>query len=348
MATFKVSLEKIATSIPHPNADRLSLCTLEGMGFQFVTGRNEFKEGDLVLYYPIDSILPQERIEALNLVGKLAGKEKNRIKTVRLRNAISQGIVEPAYNWPGAPAMALGSDFTTALGVTKWEPDAVSTKNATLLPIGTIGLSVYDIEGADRFPQVVDLLMDTLVQVTEKLEGANLSVTARKDKRTLVGSRNNVIMEDEGKEHPMCKVARDQGLVKAAEEFLVNFRSFGGLPAETSVTIYGEYIGEGVQKNIYNLKGNQIRCFDVKIDGNFKDVVQTNLLWVPVLAQNITLREFLAGRTIQEASNGQSVLAPGTRREGIVIKPMVEQRHPTLGRLILKQRSPEYLAKSDL
>jgi hypothetical protein len=37
-----------------------------------------------------------------------------------------------------------------------------------------------------------------------------------------------------------------------------------------------------------------------------------------------------------------------TRREGIVITPMKEQDDPNVGRLILKMRSPEYLAKSDL
>jgi len=34
-------------------------------------------------------------------------------------------------------------------------------------------------------------------------------------------------------------------------------------------------------------------------------------------------------------------------REGIVIRPMIEQRDERLGRVILKQRSPDYLANSD-
>ena len=59
------------------------------------------------------------------------------------------------------------------------------------------------------------------------------------------------------------------------------------------------------------------------------------------------LREYLNGKTIRYASNGKSVLAD-TKREGIVIKPLIEEFHPILHRLLIKQRSPEYLAGTDL
>lgn len=89
-------------------------------------------------------------------------------------------------------------------------------------------------------------------------------------------------------------------------------------------------------------------------------------LHVPVLAKNVTLREWLAGRTLAEASNGPSVYNPKRLREGIVIKPMTERitivqkpkrenpddpQSPIVDwvqspvRCIVKQRSPKYLAK---
>ena len=59
-----------------------------------------------------------------------------------------------------------------------------------------------------------------------------------------------------------------------------------------------------------------------------------------------TLRTWLKGKTIKEASNGPSTLKPDVRREGIVIKP-VQELYAEFGgrsqRVILKQRSPEYL-----
>jgi RNA ligase (TIGR02306 family) len=340
MSTFKVTVEQITTSVHHPNADRLSLCGLAGLSFQFVTMRDQFKPGDLVVYYPVDSILPTFLIERMGLVGKLAGAERNRVKTVRLRDAISQGLVEPASMI--GPDLQIGADVTELLGVTKWEPDLVSVKNATLVPIGTIGLSPYDIEGAERYQDVVEQLLDVRVQVTEKLEGSNLSVTARLGEPTLVGMRNKLLIEDAGKQHPMCEAARRQGLIIAAESLRNCYTE--------QTTVYGEYLGPGVQSNIYRMTEREIRCFDVRVGDRFLDCERDwppNFRWVPVLAENVTLREFLDGRTVQQASNGASLLG-GVRREGIVIKPMIEMRHPTLGRLIIKQRSPEYLANSDL
>ena len=59
------------------------------------------------------------------------------------------------------------------------------------------------------------------------------------------------------------------------------------------------------------------------------------------------LRDFLKGQTIKQASNGTSMLEINQKREGIVIRPMTEADVEGFGRLILKQRSPEYLAEND-
>ena len=67
---------------------------------------------------------------------------------------------------------------------------------------------------------------------------------------------------------------------------------------------------------------------------------------VPVLSRGATLNDWLAGKTVKEAANGKSTLYDGPR-EGVVITPQQESRHPVIGRMILKQRSPAYLAGSD-
>ena len=69
---------------------------------------------------------------------------------------------------------------------------------------------------------------------------------------------------------------------------------------------------------------------------------------VPVLYHGIVLAKWLGDRTLQDASNGTSVLRTEQIREGIVIKPLREMWDDELGgRLILKQRSPVYLEKTD-
>ena len=73
MSYFGVTVEKIDTAEHHPNADRLDICTLKGMGFQFVTGRDEYKPGESVLYFPVESILPLELQRKMDIEGMLAG-----------------------------------------------------------------------------------------------------------------------------------------------------------------------------------------------------------------------------------------------------------------------------------
>jgi hypothetical protein len=62
---------------------------------------------------------------------------------------------------------------------------------------------------------------------------------------------------------------------------------------------------------------------------------------------DIPLKDWLNGQSIAEASNGPSRITPTLLREGIVIRPMREMREEMIGRLIIKQRSPQYLATSD-
>src|SRR5260221_603855 len=93
MSIFSVSVERIASVWEHANADRLELARLASMSYQFVIAKGSYQVCDLVVYFPIDSLLPASIISALELTGKLAGSEKNRVKTIRLRGVISQGVV---------------------------------------------------------------------------------------------------------------------------------------------------------------------------------------------------------------------------------------------------------------
>jgi len=122
------------------------------------------------------------------------------------------------------------------------------------------------------------------------------------------------------------------------------------------VVVYGEMLGPGIQKNIYKFDKHKVLFFDIMVDRQWFDpekfifAVQGffgNLTSaVPILDVGGPLSRWLGGKTIKEAADGQSVLAD-VLREGIVIKPMKEQMAPTLGRLILKQRSSEYMAKEE-
>ena len=145
MSFFGVTIERIATVKPIPKADLIVVATLEGLAYKFVIGKDSFKPGDYCVYFPIDSLLPPELVEKLGLTGKLSGKEKNRVKTVKLRKQISQGIVGNPSCVPitdASPRVSMSewpSEFLTQeLGVTKYEPPVSSEGNVILksLPDG--------------------------------------------------------------------------------------------------------------------------------------------------------------------------------------------------------------------
>jgi RNA ligase (TIGR02306 family) len=100
MSTFGVTVEFLENIRSHPDADRLELAGLAGCDYQFVIPKGVYKNGDPVLYFPVDAILPEPLLERVGLSGKLGGAKKNRVKTKKIRGAPSQGIVQSVYDFP--------------------------------------------------------------------------------------------------------------------------------------------------------------------------------------------------------------------------------------------------------
>jgi len=352
MSTFKVERTKIASIWKHPNADRLELAKVEGIDLQFVVGKDSYQVGSEVIYFPLDSVLPQELIEYMGMVGKFSGKKHDRISTVKLRKEISQGFVcTTQYIDEYLEKLGIKSpktDLTETLGVTKYDPPEVPCMNGNLVKLPH-GVSVYDIEGVERYPLIAELLMDVPCVISEKMEGMNFSLTVDHEDVIWVNQRNYSIVEVDSGEHMFWKVARREGLIDLARDIKDKYHV-------NQVTLRGELIGHGIQKNHYNLKDHKVLIFDILMDGRYLDAGQTfsrldTDILVPVLNWNSqerkysTLREFLDGRNAVEASTGRSVLVDKLR-EGIVIKPEVEMYLQGFGRVIIKKRSPDYLAKT--
>lgn len=359
MAFFNVTMETIASINPIEGADRIQVATLTGLAFSFVIGKDSFKVGESVLYFPIDSILPLALAEKLGVAGKLSGKDKNRISTCKLKGTISQGIVGKLSLINDFLVEKYGSDFvekcleikpseiTEWLGVTKYEPPEVVCKGGKLVKHAE-GVHTYDIEGADRYPKVVDKLMDQVVFITEKVEGSNWYGGVDAAGNPIVGQRSGAIILDDPNtsDHTWWKVARDLEIITKASKIQSEYFN------HKSVIFRGELAGGSIQSNLYKFPKFRIFVFDILIDGQYVDVEQFLKLTsdfgietAPVLSKDKTLREWLGGKTVKEACHGNSVLGDNLR-EGIVIKPMTEQYDEILGgRLFIKQRDSIYLAK---
>ena len=186
--------------------------------------------------------------------------------------------------------------------------------------------------------------MDDRVIIFEKLEGKNSSVGYDPIVDSIfVSQRNYTIHEIPGHQHDFWKVAREQNLIDTVQRM---HRRFGG-----RTLVRSEMIGPGCEGNIYRLNKQKMIAFDIMLDDKYVDAIQFlelcaeyGIPHAPILAKDVILREWLAGRTIDDAATGESALAK-ILREGIVIKPMVEKRNNWTGRTIIKQRSAKYLGK---
>jgi len=361
MSTFKVTVERLEKVWDHPNADKLQLAKVEGMSFQFCVKKDAYKTGDLVIYFPVDAVLPPNLIEKFGIANFLAGKEKNRLKTVRLRGEISQGFV-CSYSLPDigilyggrrfqddgvTPWTDVGLDLTSTLGVTKYEAPEVPCHAANLIQHPE-GITHYDIEGCQRYPHVLETLMDQPVFITEKVEGSNAYFSVLSDGKFVVGQRNFQIQQIEGHVHTWWKAAITHNIEDALRHLRED--NYG-----KQVTIRAEICGPAISGNIYKLGVPTLFVFDILVDGTYLDAHQFvdtctkyNLRMAPILSIGTTLREWLSGRTVESASSGQSTIVDFPQlKEGIVIKPMTEQFSSTLGgRLFLKMRDPIYLDKT--
>jgi hypothetical protein len=103
------SAQRIVKITPIEGADAIETATV--LGWEIVIKKGEYQVGDLCCYIQIDTILPEKpEYEFLR-------DRKFRVKTIKLRKQISQGLIVPlpAGEWKE------GDDLTDVIGVKKYE-----------------------------------------------------------------------------------------------------------------------------------------------------------------------------------------------------------------------------------
>jgi RNA ligase (TIGR02306 family) len=90
------SIQRIGKILPIEGADSIEIVTVNS--WNVVSKKGEFKEGDLCVYFEIDSFLPMEKdFEFLRKSSykKMGDLEGFRLKTIKLRGQVSQGLCLP-------------------------------------------------------------------------------------------------------------------------------------------------------------------------------------------------------------------------------------------------------------
>lgn len=179
MARFECPVVQV-TIEEHPNADAIEIARVAG--FQSIVRKGVYRSGDLAIYLPEGSVLPEALLRGQGFwdeakgKGTLKGKLGNRITAVKLRGVLSQGVVVPFSALPaGYGALPpLGTDCAAMLGVTKYVPELSVQFNGTIA--GTlVGYTVrFDVENIKKEPEAFQ--PDEPVVITEKLHGASCFV----------------------------------------------------------------------------------------------------------------------------------------------------------------------------
>ena len=352
MATFAVIVERLAIE-PHPNADRLEIARVGD--YQSIVAKGSYRTGDLAAYIPEGAVVPERVLEELGLVGRLAGPEANRVKAVRLRGVLSQGICYSARE-----GWRQGQDVTEALGVTKYEPPVPTSMDGEVWSAGHERCVRYDIENIKRYPRV--LQPGEEVVVCEKIHGTWCQIgvmpEAMADEaygRLVVSSKG---LAGRGLAFmPEAEANRGNLYLRVARQLELE-RRLGDEARDEPVFVLGEVFGQGVQDLGYGASTARddtlgFRVFDVYLgcpgqgrylgDEELEQFCRRHELErVPVLWRGPFDRGQLEALTTgAESVSGQQAHL----REGVVVRPVVERRDDELGRVQLKSVSDAYLLR---
>lgn len=336
------SIQKIEKLEPIEGADLIQKATV--LNWQLVTAKdNGFKEGDMIIYVEPDAWVPTTLAPFLTKPGhppKFYNEvQGEKLRTIRLRGQVSQGLILPFTVLEGVLNFAVyatageGYDVTSDLNIQKWEAPIPSQLQGQVRGNWPDGIPKTDEDRVQTFSNADWLAMRRYsFEVTEKLEGSSMTM-GMVNGEFIVCSRNLNLVEDE--HNTFWKVARQYDLE--------NRMRLAGLD---NLVFQGELVGEGVQGNHYELKGQDFFVFgvyDIAKGEYFEPAHRRELTsslrlkHVPVLA-DLYLDRFRDVQHVLEFADGTACMNQKRLREGVVFKRHDGPQH-------FKAVSAKYLIK---
>ena len=343
--TKLATIEKIHNIQPHFNADSLEVAKIKE--WPVVVKKGEYKDGDLVVFIRIDSIVP-----STNPYFSFMEKAKYRVWNAKFRKAPSQGLVCPLSilpNWRppenviNAPTVGMydrgaegykyaqdGDDVTEFTGVIKYEkPLDVSAAGDAKGNFPSHLVSITDEDNLLNYPEVLDELRGELCYLTVKADGSSMTIFHNNGDAGVCSRR---LEQKEG-----------TGFWKLADKFDLPNK----LKAQTlNLAIQAEACGGKIQGNPLGLAEQTFFVFNVKqIDTGkwygWEDIKSTCALFgIPTVqlviapfvfddSWNITRLQSLANQVTYTSATGEV-----RKGEGIVLRPVTPKYSPALGKAL--------------
>lgn len=319
------SIQIIERIDPHTGANALELATI--LGWQIITRIGETTVGTKVIYCEIDSLLPIEAPWLPPAVKDRIVKEKTkdffRVKTIKLRGELSQGLIIPIVDsLPEIDGLDIGDDVTKILGIKKYEPPTLSG-----------GFSLFQSKSGGNFPsQLVDKTDEPRVQSHPKLftllQGKPYYMTIKLD-----GTSVTYLLDPNTQELLVC--SRNIKRKKPDDPSLCPYWSMAikydlenKLKLVPHLAIQGEICGPNIQKNLLGLKSIDLFIFNV-VDIRDKRRLSLNEM-IPICTETLKVNmvpleeqgdEFTYDNIKTLLAKAQGVYS-GTKnaREGLVIR----------------------------
>lgn len=360
------SIQKIESIHPIAGCDQIGLAQV--LGWNVIVRYDQFKAGDLCVYFEIDSLLPETETFAF------MRSKSFRVRTMKMKGVVSQGLCMPLWILPEKD-YTTGDDVTDLLGVKKYDPEAAEAANASssdkqskytpfqrfllrhklTAPLGRklcgqantkrpfpSFVSKTDETRAETIPWVLER-KDITFEAHEKIDGQSGTFFYRRDKKCFgffhkdtfgVCSRNYWLVK---KDHSSYWSVADRYTLDAALPLMLDKINDGS----SWICLQGECIAPGVQQNKYQVKEPDLYCFNLITEkGGRMDSLKAaelvkpfGLKWVPLVDGAYTMPDTI--EALQAFAHGQSQLAP-ILREGIVFRNYAEH-------LSLKCVDPQFL-----
>jgi len=309
------SVVKIVDIQPIPGADAIVVAKVKG--WNVVVKKGEFNVGDLAVYYEIDSFLPvRPQFEFLRKSSykRMGSSEGFRLKTIRLRNTVSQGLLTPIPE--GIIDPKEGDDLTEALGIVKYEPP---------IPAQLAG----KIKGT--FPSFIPKTDEIRIQNFESEVGFSPAgerayLTEKLDGTSFTCYFNNGVFGVCGRNWELTETS-DNSLWRMANLLQLKEKM---TKHGKNIALQGELIGAGINGNLYELKEHKLYFFTGYDIDKGRRMFFDELEWllfrfevpmVPVLEKYgyVLPTENLVDNMLKYAE-GKSVLNMGVDREGVVVR----------------------------
>lgn len=325
------SIRKIDAINPIPGADAIEVAVVGG--WNVVVKKGEYNVGDLAVYCEIDSWMPNELAPFLSKgqePREYNGVKGERLRTVKLRGQISQGLLLPVQHKEGGlfwitnkdgtmNSVVEGDDVTEALGIQKWEAPIPAQLAGQVRGAFPSIVRKTDQERVQNLIAEVDAWSNEGLQweVTEKLDGSSCTFFLDGDGEFHVCSRNLDLTRDEN--NSLWKMAIKYDIEEKMK--IADMKNYA---------IQGELIGEGIQGNLYKIKGQDFFVFDIydanrgKYEMPIVRRFMTTILGlkhVPVLETAFKIDGASVADLLLKAE-GKSVMGniTGPEREGLVFK----------------------------